>query len=249
MVKGVDEEMKTKVWAHRGASGYAPENTLEAFELAAKQQADGVELDAQLTKDGEIVVLHDETLDRTSDASGFVRDYTLAELKKYRFNKTFPEYKDAVIPTLAEVYELLRPTGMEINVEIKTGIFFYPGIEEKLHKLEQEMGMKGKIIYSSFNHYSVMKMKKLDPEAKVGLLYADGFQDVPGYAARLGADALHPALYNLQYEGFLEECRKRGLLLHVWTVNEEEEMRYLVREGIDAIITNYPDVARRIVGS
>lgn len=238
--------MKTKVWAHRGASAYAPENTMEAFRLAVEQKADGVELDVQLSKDGRLVVLHDETIDRVSDGRGYVRDYTLEELKQFHFSKTHPEYTQARIPGLAEVYELLRPTGMEINVEIKTGIFFYPGIEEKLYELEKQMGMQGKIIYSSFNHYSVMKMKKLDPAARVGLLYGDGFCDVPGYAARLGADALHPALYNLQYEGFLSDCRKHDLRLHVWTVDDEAAMRRLIDGGIDAIITNRPDVARRI---
>ena len=112
--------MKTKVWAHRGASAYAPENTLEAFRLAAEQKADGVELDVQLSKDGELVVIHDETIDRVSDGSGYVRDYTLEELKRFHFNRLHPEYADARIPTLAEVYELLKPTGLEINVDRKS---------------------------------------------------------------------------------------------------------------------------------
>ena len=213
--------MKSKVWAHRGASAYAPENTLEAFRLGAEQGADGVELDVQLSKDGQLVVIHDETIDRVSDGHGYVRDYSLEELKKFVFNKTHPEYADARIPTLGEVYDLLKPLGLEINVEIKTGIYFYPGIEEKLYLLEKEKGMQGKIIYSSFNHYSVMKMR--------------------------GADALHPVLYNLQYDGFLEACREKNLLLHVWTVDDEKYMKLLVKEGIDAIITNKPDVARKIV--
>ena len=182
--------MKSKVWAHRGASAYAPENTLEAFRLGAEQGADGVELDVQLSKDGQLVVIHDETIDRVSDGHGYVRDYSLEELKKFVFNKTHPEYADARIPTLGEVY---------------------------------------------------------DPAARTGLLYADGFQDVPGYAAGLGADALHPVLYNLQYDGFLEACREKNLLLHVWTVDDEKYMKLLVKEGIDAIITNKPDVARKIV--
>ena len=89
----------TKIWAHRGASGYAPENTMEAFRLADEMKADGIELDVQLTKDGEVIVLHDEKIDRVSNGRGYARDYTLAELKKFRFSKTHPEYKDAVIPT------------------------------------------------------------------------------------------------------------------------------------------------------
>lgn len=239
--------MKTKVWAHRGASAYAPENTLEAFALAVRQGADGVELDVQMTKDGELVVIHDETIDRTSGGHGRVMDHTLSGLKKMKFNRTHPEYENAAIPTLEEVYELLKPAGLEINVEIKTGIIFYPEIEKRLCRLEQEKGMEGRIIYSSFNHYSAMKMKELNPRARAGLLYSDGFQNVPQYAAKLGADALHPALYNLQYPGFVEECRARGLLLHVWTVDRQEDIRRLAEAGIDAVITNRPDVARRIV--
>ena len=92
--------MKTKVWAHRGASAYAPENTLEAFELAIKQDADGIELDVQLTKDKKLVVIHDETIDRTCDGSGYVKDFTLEELKRFPCNILCPEYKDAVIPEL-----------------------------------------------------------------------------------------------------------------------------------------------------
>lgn len=90
--------MKTKVWAHRGASAYAPENTLEAFRLAAEQKADGVELDVQLSKDGELVVIHDETIDRVSNGSGYVRDYTLEELKRFHFNRLHPEYAGCAHP-------------------------------------------------------------------------------------------------------------------------------------------------------
>ena len=138
----------TKVWAHRGASAYAPENTLEAFLLAAEQGADGVELDVQLTKDGEMVVVHDEEIDRVSDGSGFVKDYTLAELKILNFNKTHPEYQDVKIPTLREVYEALKPTGMTINVELKTGIFWYKDLEKKVLELTKEMEMEDRVIYS-----------------------------------------------------------------------------------------------------
>ena len=134
--------MKTKVWAHRGASAYAPENTLEAFLLAAEQGADGVELDVQLTKDGEMVVVHDEEIDRVSDGSGFVKDYTLAELKNLNFNKTHLEYQNVKIPTLREVYEALKPTGMTINVELKTGIFWYKDLEKKVLELTKEMEME-----------------------------------------------------------------------------------------------------------
>ena len=240
--------MNTKVWAHRGASGYAPENTLEAFELAAKQKADGVELDVQLSKDGELVVIHDEIIDRVTDGKGKVKDYTVRELKSFKANQTHPEYANSVIPTLAEVYDLLKPTGLEIHVELKTGIYFYPDIEKKLLKLAREKGMEEKLWYSSFNHYSLIRMKELEPSVRTGILYADGIVNVWDYAKKtVGADALHPLYYNIQYPGYLEKTRALGLKTHAWTVNEEADMKALTKAGIEAIITNYPDKARKII--
>ncbi|MDD3204796.1 MAG: glycerophosphodiester phosphodiesterase [Lachnospiraceae bacterium] len=229
---------QTKVWAHRGASGYAPENTLAAFQMAADMGADGIELDVQICKSGELVVIHDETIDRVSHGKGYVKDFTLEELKRYTEGR---------IPCLAEVYELIRPTSLIINTELKTGIFFYEGIEERVLEMEKDMGMEGRIIYSSFNHVSMCKIKECSPLSQTGFLYADGILDIVHYAKKYHADALHPALYNLQYPNFIDECKQNNLPLHVWTVNEVADMKRLCEKGIDAIITNYPDVARKIV--
>ncbi|MCI5650021.1 MAG: glycerophosphodiester phosphodiesterase [Fusicatenibacter sp.] len=235
--------MKTKVWAHRGASGYAPENTLEAFLLAAEQGADGVELDVQMTKDGELVVIHDEVIDRVSDGKGHVKDHNLEELKKFHFNTLHPEYQMAVIPTLREVYECLKPTGMTINVELKTGIFWYPDLEKKVLELTKELEMEDRVIYSSFNHYSIQKILNLNPDAKTGILYGDVIVDVVDYAKRLGTGALHPALYHTYMGDFLKEYVNSELQVHVWTVNDKREIQRLMDAGVDAVITNYPDVA------
>lgn len=224
---------RMKIWAHRGASGYAPENTLESFELAVKQGADGVELDVQMTKDGELVVIHDEEIDRVSNGTGLVKDFSLKELKALNFNKTHPEYAHAEIPTLREVYELLKPTGLTVNTELKTGIYFYPGIGQKVLELAEVMNMKDRIWYSSFNHLTLTTLKRMDPSIHTGILYEDGWLNVPEYAARLGMDALHPACYNLQYPGVIKEAKSRGLRLHVWTVNESSVMEYLAKEEID----------------
>lgn len=238
--------MKTKVWAHRGASAYAPENTLEAFLLAAEQGADGVELDVQLTKDGEMVVVHDEEIDRVSDGSGFVKDYTLAELKILNFNKTHPEYQDVKIPTLREVYEALKPTGMTINVELKTGIFWYKDLEKKVLELTKEMGMEDRVIYSSFNHYSIQQMKKIVPEAETAYLYSDVILNVAEYAKNTKVDGLHPAVYHVKMADFLKEYLDSNLNVRVWTVNEKADMKWLIDAGVTAIITNYPDMAVQI---
>ena len=133
------------VYAHRGASAYAPENTLLSFQKAVDMNADGVELDIQLTKDGEIVVIHDEWLDRTSNGTGWVKDYTLEELKELEFNQNFPELGHASIPTMQEVLDLLKPTKLRIDIELKTGIVFYEGLEEKILKLVKDYDMESRV--------------------------------------------------------------------------------------------------------
>ncbi len=235
------------VWAHRGASGYAPENTIPAFQKAIEMKADGIELDIQLTKDDQIVVIHDEKINRTSDGKGWVKDYTLKELRKFNYNKKFPEYGHVDIPTMREVFELIRPTDLTINIELKTGVFFYDHLEEKIIALTKEMDMEDRVIYSSFNHYTIMKIKELDPNAKAGFLYMDGTIDMPEYGRDHGVDALHPALYNLQYPDFLKKCKEFGLDLNVWTINEKEYMKMCIEADVHAIITNYPDVCRKMI--
>lgn len=238
---------RTKVWAHRGASGYAPENTLVAFQKAIDLKSDGIELDVQMTKDGQLVIIHDETVNRVSDAEGWVKDFTYEEIKRLNVNKDFPEYGFVGIPTLEEVYQLMKNTEIVINVELKNSVVFYEMLEEKVLELTSEMGLRERIIYSSFNHYSVMKLKMLDSSIKTGFLYEDGYLDMPEYALKYGVEALHPALYNLQYPNFLEDCRKRNIVVRPWTVNEIEYMQLLCEYQVDAMITNYPDIANKVV--
>ena len=237
---------KPLIWGHRGASGHAPENTLPAFQLAADMGADGVELDVQMTRDGEIVVCHDETIDRTSSAKGWLKDYTLSELKALDFSCGHLDWEGTKIPTMEEVFDLLKPTGLTINIEIKTGIIFYEGIEEKLLELTRRKGWEDRVIYSSFNHLTVQKIRNLNLDAPTGLLYGDGPLNMPEYAKNIGAVALHPAIYNLQYPRFMEECRERELEVNVWTVNSEKEIKYCLDMGVHAIITNYPAKAIKI---
>ncbi|MCR5580178.1 MAG: glycerophosphodiester phosphodiesterase [Pseudobutyrivibrio sp.] len=238
---------RPKVWAHRGASGYLPENTIPAFEQAIKMGADGIELDIHKTKDGQLVVIHDEQIDRTSDGKGYVKDYTLEELRKYNYNATHPECKHADIPTMREVFELIKPTDLTINIELKTGIIFYEGIEEDIIALTKEFDMEDRVIYSSFNHYSIMRVQELDPEAHTGFLYMDGTLDMPEYGRDHGVEALHPALYNVQYPNYVERCHELGLKINTWTVNSKKYINMACQMGLDGIITNYPDVALEIV--
>ena len=240
---------KPLIWAHRGASGYAPENTLPAFELAAEMGADGVELDIQMTKDGEIVVCHDERIDRTGSAKGWLKDYTLAELEQLDFSGGNLAYEGIRIPTMTEVFDLLKDMDLTVDIELKTGIVFYEGLEERILALTKEKGFEDRVIYSSFNHYTLRKIRSLDAEAKTGVLYMDGPLDIVPYAKKLEANALHPALYNLQYPGFMEQCRQNRLDVNVWTVNETEYLKLCADFGVHAVITNYPDKAKRVLAS
>lgn len=228
-----------KVWAHRGASGYAPENTLPAFELAYRRGADGIELDVQLTKDGVPVIIHDERINRVSDGVGYVKDYTLEEIKKFNLNKNFPDYGKVAIPTLEEVYDFVKETDMVINLELKNGTIFYEGLEEKVLRLAQEKGLVDRMIYSSFNHYSMKKLQKLLPSAKIAFLYSDGILDIADYAERYGAYAVHPSLKNTEYPDMVKECHDKNIKVHVWTVNKEADFEKMRRLEVDAVITNY----------
>lgn len=236
----------TKIFAHRGASAYAPENTVEAFALAMEQGADGIELDVQMTKDDQVVVIHDETIDRVSDGTGAVRDYTLEELKKFHFSNHMENYENAVIPTLKEVLDLIKSSNMLLNIELKTGIYWYPNLEEKTMELVKESGMEDRVIYSSFNHYSIKKILELNPHAECAFLYSDVILNVDKYAKNAGVCGLHPAVYHLKMAEFLKEYQESGLKVRVWTVNKKEDMEKFIKEDLEAVITNYPDKALEI---
>ena len=238
-----------KIWAHRGANEFAPENTLEAFGKAADLGADGVELDVHQTMDHEIVVIHDEKLERTSSGRGFVKNYTLEGLRQFDYAKgtRFEGKANYAIPTLQEVFELLRPTGLTVNIELKTNVFPYPGIEARILRMAEEFGMRERVCYSSFNRLSIEKIHLLDPNAKVGFLYGETSSVMPVFAGNLGLTALHPSFYSLLAPHFMEECRSRGIDVNVWTIDTPEQMRACCKAGVNAIITNYPDRARKIL--
>jgi glycerophosphoryl diester phosphodiesterase len=237
--------MKTQIWAHRGASAYAPENTLEAFALAVEMKADGIELDVHMTADRCLAVCHDGNIDRTSDGSGRIAEMTLADMRRFSFAAGFRDkYENVIIPTLGDVYKLIRPTGLVINVELKaSGDEFL----RLVHECGIEYEMQGRIIYSSFNHFNLTAMQKLDPDAFVAPLYGDGIVLPWKYAESFGAKALHPhfaSVYAL--EDYVKNSHALGIRVHPWTVDGEDDIRRLLGLGVDAIITNRPDVARRL---
>ena len=237
----------TKNFAHRGFSGKYPENTMLAFEKAVEIGADGVELDVQLTKDGEVVIIHDETIDRTTDGKGYVVDYTYEELSKFDASYTYTEkMRFNKIPTLKEYFELVKDLDFVTNIELKTGINQYLGIEEKVYKLIKEYKLEKKVIISSFNHFSILRMKKIAPELKCGFLSEDWIIDAGAYTASHGIECFHPRFNNLIPE-VVEELKKNNIEINTWTVNKEEDIKDLINKGIDILIGNYPDLVKKII--
>lgn len=230
------------IYGHRGASGHAPENTLEAFRLAMEMGADGFELDVHLSKDGELVVIHDETVDRTTDGTGLVRDLTLEQLQALDASNGMEAYRGARIPTLGEVFDLIRDTHHIVNVEVKTDEWFYPRIEEKCLALAAQKGVEDRVIYSSFNHYTLLKLRQLKPDAKLGMLFGDIMVEPWVYAEPLKVDYLHPMKMNIYVPGFAAGTKAAGLGINMWTINDEETMRECMKYHA-GIITNYPDIA------
>ena len=237
-----------EIWGHRGAYDHAPENTLTGFQMAADMGADGVELDIQLTRDREVVVIHDETVDRTSNGEGLVKDFTLSELKKLNFNKRgLTEPLQMEIPTLSEVFKLLEPTKLKINIELKTGVVYYEDIEAEALNIAIKCGMMRRLVWSSFNHYSVQKLKLLAPEAETALLCAGGILVTGEQCAKTGASALHPHIRQLEYPGLVDECHKHGVKVRAWTVNEPEDFKLAQSLGADGICTNNIDFAKSVL--
>jgi glycerophosphoryl diester phosphodiesterase len=236
---------KTKIQAHRGASAYRPENTLEAFSLAIEQGADGIELDVHLSKDGEIVVAHDANLERVSNGTGYIYDYTLKELKALDFNKLFKDSPACRIPTLSEVFSLVKPSALTVNIELKTTEErLYPGLTEKLAVLTEEYGMGERVIYSSFYHDSLREIKTINPKARIGLLYDQDIDEPWVYANNLDADAIHPHYHFIAaLPETVERCHENGVKVNVWTVDEIDAIKLMLKCGVDCIITNKPDVA------
>lgn len=233
----------TQIWAHRGASRLAPENTVPAFELAVAQGAEGVELDVQLSADGHLVVIHDETLDRTTDGTGRVVDHTLAQLRGLDASANRDGFEGVRIPTLTDVLEVVAPTGVTINIELKNSEIPYPGLEEKVLAAVAAFELADRVVLSSFNHYSVRKLRSLQPACELAAIYTDPLFRPWRYAAELGVTAIHPPLVCVFGGGFVRKSHKAGVAVRPWVVNSERALRRMFSYGVEAVFTDAPDFA------
>ncbi len=236
-----------KVWAHRGASAYAPENTLPAFQKAIELGADGVELDVHLSRDGEVMVCHDDTVERCTGQKGKVRKMTCAELKALDCSYIFPAFQGVRMPTLREVYELIAPTSLTVNVELKPATPLDIGLERKCIALAEEFGMTERVIYSSFHFARLRRLRLLDPDLPTALLYEKWKSLLIRPLNHRARSAMHPEFVDMFRREAVERIHRSGQKVNVWTVNEPEDVRRLAALGVDAIITNKPDLVRAVL--
>lgn len=245
--------MSTKtplIIAHRGSSGHAPENTLAAFKLAVDQKADMIELDVHLSKDGELIVSHDDFINRTTNGKGQISEMTVSEIKKYDAGLWYhEEFQGERIPLLDEVFDLV-PNNIKINVEIKNIPSFYENIEKKLLDLLVKRNRMDSVVVSSFDHQVLNRLKHLEPMIKIGLLYYSSLVSHSKYTAIFDVPvySLHP-YYGAIQKSDVTEALKTGLEIYPWTVNVIEEMEKLIQYGVTGIITNYPDKMTQLLKS
>ena len=235
----------TKIFAHRGSKGTHPENTLASFKEAVRVGSDGIELDVHLTKDGQLVVIHDETVDRTTNGTGEIRNLTLAEIKAMDAGSWFHnKYAGEKIPTLEEVLLLLKELGFngQLNIELKTDIIQYEGLVEKCLALQSTATWPFAIVYSSFNPYTLVELKQANPSQEIGQLFESTEWANKG-DVMLKKESYHPDLKLLDWT---LEWNTNQLPLRVWTVNKDEDMNRCFELQIEAIFTDFPEKALQL---
>jgi glycerophosphoryl diester phosphodiesterase len=241
------------VMGHRGFKDVAPENTMGSFKKTLQVGADMIELDVHLSKDGELIVMHDATVDRTTNGTGAIKDKTLEELKKLDAGSKFsPVFKDERIPTLEEVLQFAKDK-ISVNIEIKKeAVEENPapgmGVEEKVANLVAKYDMVEHVIICSFSPLALSRIKQINPMLPTGyLIVTEPFlTSQVNMAAKVKADAVH------EYRSFvskreIENAHKYNIHENVWTVDKPHNMADLIDRGVDALITDRPDLALKVL--
>jgi len=230
--------MLPKIIAHRGANADAPENTMAAFQLALDQGADGIELDVMLSKDHEIVVIHDDTVDRTTNGTGQVSDLTLAELKALDAGDGEP------IPTLDEVLTKFGGKFL-INIELKNYNTLFDSLPLDVARLFSDHQAGDDILISSFNPINFPRFHRLLPSVPIGMLTFPGKANFFAYHF-FRYNALHPYFKDVD-EALVQRLHAKGKAVNVWTVDEAADIRHMAKLGVDSIITNNPKRAMTVL--
>ncbi len=236
------------VVAHRGASLLAPENTMAAFNLAVDVGAHAIELDAKLSRDGEVVIMHDSTLDRTTNGTGTIRSHTMMELRALDAGAYFGDsFSGERVPILSEVFDILAGKIL-INVELTNYATLFDRLPEKVISLIVSRGMENDVLISSFNPVALIRSKRIAPDIPIGLLVRGSTRLLINRVMRswIMYDCYHPA-WEYVSQGLIDQERRMGNRIHVWTLNSPEEMINLVKAGVNGVITDDPALARKVL--
>ena len=237
---------RTVVLGHRGAMGHAPENTIASFERGVALGSDAIELDVHLSRDGHIVVMHDQTVDRTTDGSGRIDDLTLAQIKELDAGSSFSsEFRGEPIPTLEEVLAWAKGKT-ELVIEIKGHPVPQPGLLEQVIAKLGESGMTDRAMVISFHHPTVALAKQIDPHLATGILYSAFLHDTVGISRTVRADSVRPSA-GYWTADLVREVHEAGVSASSWTANDRETMTRLLDMGVDSIGTNFPDLLRALL--
>ena len=240
-----------KVFAHRGASGDYPENTLLAFKKASELDIHGIELDVHKTKDGQLVVIHDEDIQRTFNGKGLVKDFTLSEIQEFTCRKfEFIENEDCKVPTLQDVFELFKDTDTVINVEAKTDEIHYE-LEKDVLDLINEYNLRNRVLISSFNHKCLEIFKGLDSNMKYGALYEyeedyASEDNIVEHAKKLNVYSINMSRELVSKE-IVHMAHENDLKVFVYTVNKPNDMRKMIEYKVDGVFSDYPDLMNEII--
>jgi glycerophosphoryl diester phosphodiesterase len=244
--------------AHRGASGYAPEHTIPSYKMGEMMHGDYIEIDLQMTKDGKLIAMHDETLDRTTNGTGQVKDYTLEQIKKLDagswFNEKYPQYANPhyvglQVPTLEEIF---RKFGKNAQYYIETkSPEVYPGMEKELLRLVNDYHINKKtLLVQSFSAASLLKVKELDPSLKLIQLLSYNsnavITDTEIAAIKKYAIGIGPN-YTYLNKDYVQKVTNKGLAIHPYTVNDKETMKKLIDWGVTGMFTNFPDLLHEVI--
>lgn len=242
-----------KVFAHRGASGDYPENTMLAFSKALSIGVDGIELDVHKSKDGHLVVIHDEDVQRTFKGKGLIKDYTLEEIKSFMCRKfEFIENENCKVPTLREVFDLIKNKNIILNIEAKTDLIHYD-LEQDLLDLIKEYGIEDKIFMSSFNHKCLDILYNLDNSFRYGALYEYEKDYAPEANVVEHAKKLNTKVYSINIsqelvsKEIVDIAHENNIKVFVYTINKPTAMRKMIEFNVDGVFSDYPDLMNEIL--
>ncbi len=211
---------------------------MAAFRAAMNYEIDGIELDVHMTKDGQIVVIHDEKVNRTTNGKGYVKDMTSRQLKELDAGSKFnPLFKGEKIPLLEEVLQLIEPTNLKLNIELKSDVFPYYGMDMEVLKLVEKYGMQHRTIISSFDHETLARIAKVAPRIETAPLFSNIIVEPWEYAKELEADAIHISGYFMMRQAAIDAV-KRGARVRVYTINDEEYMDLLWHAQVAGFFTD-----------